>query len=72
MDIESARSLKEEIATRVVPEAVAAIRAEGGFSITTFSLRRVTGVEPDIALGIAKGKGKKDVRLAVRIQRHSF
>lgn len=72
MDIESARSLKEEIATRVVPETVAAIRAEGGFSITTFSLRRMTGVEPDIALGIAKGKGKKDVRLAVRIQRHSL
>lgn len=72
MKLESARSLKTEIATQVIPEAVEAVRSEGGFSITTFSLRRMTGFEPNVALGIAKGKGKEDVHLAVRIQRHSL
>ena len=72
MIIESARALKEEIAKRVIPPAVAAIRAAGGFAITTFALNRMTKAEPLIALGIAKGKDDSDVRLAVRLQRHSL
>jgi hypothetical protein len=72
MDIQSARALKEEIATKVVPPAVSAIHAAGGFSITTFALERVTKAEPLVALGVAAGKQFGDVRLAVRLQRHSL
>ncbi len=72
MNIESARALKEEIASRVIPPAVAAIHEAGGFSITTFALNKMTKAEPLIALGIAEGKRGGDVRLAVRLQRHSL
>jgi hypothetical protein len=72
MNIESVRALKQEIATQVVPSEVAAIRAAGGFSITTFSLKKMTKAEPEVALGIASGTGQGDVRLAVRLQRRSL
>jgi hypothetical protein len=72
MDIQSARDLKQEIASDVVPPAVAAIHAAGGFAITTFALRKMTRAEPMVALGIAPGKRPGDVRLAVRLQRHSL
>jgi hypothetical protein len=72
MNIESVRALKEEVATEIVPPAVAAIRAAGGFSITTFSLRRMTAAEPQVALGVAPGAKPGDVRLAVRLQRRSL
>lgn len=72
MDIESARALKQEIATEVVPPAVSAIRKAGGFSITTFALGRMTKAEPLVALGVARGSRPGDVRLAVRMQRHSL
>jgi hypothetical protein len=71
-DIESARALKLEIAQEVVPPAVSAIRAAGVFSITTFAASRLTKAEPLIALGVAPGKKPGDVRLAVRMQRHSL
>jgi hypothetical protein len=67
MNIESARALKE-----VVPPAVSAIHRAGGFSITTFSLNRMTKAEPLVALGIAQGTGQGDVRVAVRLQRRSL
>lgn len=72
MNIESARALKQEIAEEVVPAAVSAIRAAGGFSITTFSLKRLTKAEPLVALGVAAGDRPGEVRLAVRMQRHSL
>ena len=72
MNIDSARALKEEIASQVVPPAVSAIQRAGGFSITTFSLSRMTNAEPLVALGIAQGTGHGDVRVAVRLQRRSL
>jgi len=72
MQIESVRALKEEIASEVVPPAVAAIHDKGGFSITTFSLDKVTTAEPLLALGVAAGPQAGDVRLAVRLQRRSL
>lgn len=72
MNIDSARALKEEIANDVVPPAVSAIQRSGGFSITTFSLERMTKAEPLVALGIAQGAGQGDVRVAVRLQRRSL
>jgi hypothetical protein len=72
MKIESARALKQEIASDVVPPAVAAISAAGGFSLTTFALHKMTRAEPLVALGVAQGKRRGDVRLAVRLQRHSL
>jgi hypothetical protein len=72
MDIASVRALKEEVAAEVVTPAVAAIHAAGGFSITTFSLKKMTSAEPDVALGVAPGSGRGDVRLAVRLQRRSL
>jgi hypothetical protein len=72
MNIDSARALKAEVAAEVVSPAVDAIRAAGGFSITTFSLDRMTSAEPQVALGIAPGGRRGDVRLAVRLQRRSL
>jgi hypothetical protein len=56
----------------VVPPEVAAIQRAGGFSITAFSLDRVTKARPLVALGVAPGTKRGDVRLAVRLQRHSL
>ncbi len=72
MKLESARALKLEIASEVVPPAVSAISAAGGFSVTTFALHKLTKAEPLVALGVAPGKTENDVRLAVRLQRHSL
>ncbi|WP_038362318.1 hypothetical protein [Bosea sp. 117] len=72
MQLKSARELKQEILARIVPSAYETIRAEGGFSVTTFSVNKLTGVEPTVAVGIIQGKKAGDVRLALRIQRHSF
>ncbi len=72
MDIQSARALKQEIAAKVVPPVVNSIRTAGGFSITTFALEKMTKAEPLVALGIAAGATPGDVRLAVRLQRHSL
>jgi hypothetical protein len=73
MDIESVRALKTEIATRIVPRAVHAILASGGFSITTLSLAKArAGAEPELALGVAPGRSRNDVKLAVRLQRRSL
>ena len=72
MDIQSVRALKDEIVAEVVPQAVRSIRAAGGFSITTFSLARASKAEPMVALGVAPGPTPGDVRLAVRLQRHSL
>lgn len=72
MKIESVRALKQEIASDVVPPAVSAISSAGGFSLTTFALHKVTRAEPLVALGVAPGKKRDDVRLAVRLQRHSL
>ena len=72
MDIQSARALKSEIAREVVPPAVSAINAAGGFSVTTFALHKMTKAVPLVALGVAPGEKHGDVRLAVRLQRHSL
>jgi hypothetical protein len=72
MDIQSARALKSEIASEVVPPAVSAINAAGGFSVTTFALHKMTKAVPLVALGVAPGEKHGDVKLAVRLQRHSL
>jgi len=72
MDIQSVPALKQEIAVEVVPPAVAAIQRAGGFALTTFALNKVTKAELLVALGVAPGKSRDDVRLAVRLQRHSL
>lgn len=72
MRIDSVRALKQEIAADVIPSAIKTIRAAGGFSITAFSRAKAVGTEPLMALGVARGKAKGDVRLAVRLQRRSL
>jgi hypothetical protein len=72
MNIESVRALKQEIASRVLPPAIERIRAAGGFSVTTFSLAKVTAADPQVALGIVPGTRKGAARLAVRMQRRSI
>lgn len=68
MELQSVRALKAEIAERVVQPIMSDSRMIPHFSVTTRSLRRTTGIEAGVALGIAKGKGPDDFRLAVRIQ----
>lgn len=65
-------ALKEEIATDIVPSAIKRLRANGWFSVIMLSLAKAAVTEPLVALGVARGKNKKDVRLAVRLQRRSL
>jgi hypothetical protein len=70
--IESVRALKAEILERIVQPFVHEAREQHRFGLRTGSVRRVTGIERGIALGIAGGTGKQDYRLAVRIQRRAL
>jgi hypothetical protein len=69
MELQSVRVLKAEMAERVVGPLLAAARERQRYAMATSSLKRVTGIEAGIALGIAKGERPRDFRLAVRVQR---
>ena len=71
MDLKTVRALKNEIAEQIIRPLVTEIRAERRIVRST-AIRRLTGVEGGIALGIAAGDGKKDYRLAVRVQRRAL
>jgi len=68
MDLQAARALKEEIARDIVRPRVLRIASEPR-AVQAAGVRRVTGVQAGIALGIAAGAGEGDWRLAVRVQR---
>src|SRR5258708_4183987 len=72
MNIESARALKTEIASQVVPPAVSAIHRAGGFSITTFSLNKMTKAEPLVADISKRAKSEVDVRFVGRVSKHAL
>lgn len=73
MKLASVRALKREAAETIVRPLIETMRAERTFSVRTRALgRRSPSPEGGIALGVAAGKGPKDFRLAVRIQRRSF
>ena len=71
MDLKTVRALKTEIAEQIIRPLVTEIRAERRIVRST-AIRRLTGVEGGIALGIAAGDGKNDYRLAVRVQRRAL
>ena len=66
MELESVRALKAELATEVIRPRILAESAVLGPRAR--SLDRFHGVERTVALGVAKGKGRRDYTLAVRVQ----
>lgn len=72
MELQSARALKAEIADQVIRPFIADLRNQRRFGQATSSLKRVTGIEAGIALGIAKGARPHEFRLAVRVQRRAL
>lgn len=72
MDIDSVRALKAEIAEKVVEPLVEEDIRTRTFGVPASSLRKAAYARPAIALGVSRGKGKRDFRLAVRIQRRSL
>jgi len=72
MQLQSVRALKAEIAERVISPLMAEA-LEGRFhGSAARALKRATGAEPAIALGVAKGARRHDFRLAVRVQRRAL
>lgn len=71
MDLATARSLKDELAREVVRPRVQALQAERR-AVRAVGVRKLTGIEPGVALGIAAGTGPGDYRLAVRLQRRAL
>ncbi|SDP86464.1 hypothetical protein [Phyllobacterium sp. OV277] len=71
MDLKTVRALKTEIAEQIIKPLITEIRAEHRIVRST-AIRRLTGAEGGIALGIAAGDGKNDYRLAVRVQRRAL
>jgi Peptidase family S64 len=74
MELESVRALKAELSQTVIRPFVLEARGVRALALTTRSTSVLTTsvlthVRPGIALGVARGGGKKDFRLAVRIQR---
>ena len=72
MQLQSVRALKAEIAERIVGPMVAEAREGRFYGAAARALKRATGVEPAVALGVAKGARLHDFRLAVRLQRRAF
>lgn len=72
MEIESVRALKAQLAETMVRPLIESAGAEARLGWSTRSLRRSTGVQAGIALGIAKGRTRRDYRLAVRVQRRGL
>jgi hypothetical protein len=72
MDVESVRSLKAEIAERLVKPLISEIRVGRSFGVSAGPMTKAAGAQAGIALGITKGAHKSDYRLAVRLQRRSL
>lgn len=70
MEIASVRALKDELFAEVVAPVVAA--ASASFGIAASAIETQTGILSSVALGIGKGNGPTDFRLAVRIQRRAL
>src|SRR6188472_3196802 len=85
MHIDSARALKQQLTAQylaplaqpiIIAAAAAAAppalaRARGEIHVSAQALDEVETVQRTIALGIAK-RGKKDFKLAIRVQRRAF
>lgn len=69
MELGSVRALKAEVEERVVRPFVAEALAAGRIGMAARSLATATRRQPGIALGVTRGRGKGDFRLAIRIQR---
>ena len=69
MELGSVRALKAEVRERVVLPAVAEALASGRIGMAARSLSTATRRQPGIALGVTRGRGKGDFRLAIRVQR---
>lgn len=69
MELGSVRALKAEVRERVVRPAMAEALAAGRIGMAARSLATATRRQPGIALGVTRGKGKQDYRLAIRVQR---
>jgi len=72
VELQSVRALKAEIAERIVRPLVIEAHEKRRYGIAAGSLKRVTGVQAGIALGIGKGVRAGDFCLAVRVQRRVF
>src|SRR4051812_21148594 len=72
MQLESVRALKVELAEALVRPLIEESHGLATFGISARSLRRVTGVRPGVALGITRGRNKRDYQLAVRVQQRTM
>jgi len=68
MKLESARSLKLELLSEVVEPAVSRAISAGAFAVAARPMANMN-MPRSLALGVARGTGKGDFRLAVRVQR---
>jgi hypothetical protein len=72
VELQSVRALKAEIVERVIRPLIAEAHEKRRYGMAASSLKRVTGVQAGIALGIGKGARPGDFCLAVRVQRRVF
>lgn len=68
MEIASARALKAQILEEVVRPLIAELREREPSAPAAGALTRLSRVEAGVALGLARGGGRRDYRLAVRLQ----
>lgn len=71
MDLAKARALKEEVARDIVWPRVAELRSQTR-AVRAVGTRRLTKAQAGVALGLTRGAGEGDYRLAVRVQRRTF
>lgn len=72
MEIASVRALKAEVSEKILAPLLREAREIRAFGLAAKPMRNVTGAQRGIALGITRGRNKKDYRLAVRIQRRAL
>lgn len=70
MDLATARALKEEVAHDIVKPRLLALREETR-AMRVVGVRKLTGAQPGVALGLTQGATPGSYRLAVRVQRRS-
>lgn len=68
MELESVRALKRQVLENLIVPAIEDARHANAFSVAATSLRKSTTIVPTVALGVTRGRGKKDFKLAVRLQ----
>ncbi len=68
MELESVRALKREVLDTIVAPTVKTMREASAFSVAATSIGRRGGIVPAVALGIARGRTRRDFMLAVRVQ----